>query len=283
MGMSGLGILFKEAAGIYKLNIKKIISLVALICLPVQLLYWFASEKLDNSGKLLEIVEQWQSRQITDESMYEALIQDGIGKYYIYLLVTMFISVLGAAFTIAIIRMTADTAVYGGIFSKCEDDSREIVYETDRCGGVQDYFSYAVKRLPKYLWTAVVAGIIVVGGFFMCIFPGIIAAAVSLLGVYVVSLTSLWGIKAFRFSAHIIRRKPVLLFFYIICTLVQELAAGAVVSVFALFNMNIITSCIAFILTACVMQIFFSYLEVFMTLLFMESVRSVPELEAAME
>ncbi len=65
-------------------------------------------------------------------------------------------------------------------------------------------FSDALRRWPRYLWTAFLGGLIVAG---LCVFiiPGIMWAVYYLFVVYVVAMTSLSGKKALDYSKGLVK------------------------------------------------------------------------------
>lgn len=283
MHKSSLKELFKEARRLYFQNIGKIIALAAMICLPIQLLSWFTDYRLNNIDQLLDIAEQWTAGTI-DEELYTALLQNGVGNYYIYILLVGVISILGTAFSLAVIKITLDRARWDALEE--EDPNTVVIYEQDsrEAMGVSDYFSFAARRLPKYAWTALVGGVFAIGGFFLCFFPGILAMLVSLFTVYAVAATPLWGARAFRYAAGVLRQRPVLILLYVVFALIQEFLVSAVFYIPSRLSFPLAAECIFTVLLSCVLQAAFAFFDVVITLVFMDTVRAVPALaEAAKE
>lgn len=281
MNKNSFGTLFKEAYRIYKTHIAKIIGLAAMICLPIQLLSWFAGYRLNNIDKIMDIMEQWESKVLTDESLYRALLQDAVGKYYIYVIVAGVIGVLGAVFSIAVIKMTMENVSFESVEEG--DAARTIVYEENSAvlTGIGDYFSYAVKKLPKYAWTVLVGAVFAVGGFLLCFFPGIIALFISLFMVYTVALTPLWGAKAFRYTTAVLRFRPGLFLIYIGLAFVQQILLSAAVSIPGLFSFPAQAECIFFVVITSVLQVIFALFDILIALVFADTIRSVPALTKA--
>lgn len=66
----------------------------------------------------------------------------------------------------------------------------------------------ALPFWPKVLVTSVVSLIIIVGGTFLLILPGIVLAFLFLFSTYTVVLANRWGLKALGYSARLVFRHP---------------------------------------------------------------------------
>lgn len=74
----------------------------------------------------------------------------------------------------------------------------------------------ALPFWPKVLVTTIVSLIIIVGGTFLLILPGIVLAFLFLFSTYTVVLANRWGLKALGYSARLVFRHPGVVLFRLI-------------------------------------------------------------------
>lgn len=173
----------RKAFEIFKRNIVKIILFAILVYVPVSLMQLMLPD-LDMSGMT----------QASLPSYYEKLL--------ILLLATVLLSLISGIFDMTVIYF---------------------VREADKPLNVpfSEAFDFALRTFPKYLATRAIGYLIGFALAMLCFLPGIIALFLFSLSPYLVVLREVWGRRALKESALLVRKNAL---FLIIVLLIQYAA-----------------------------------------------------------
>ena len=247
-----------------------------MVYVPVALLNSFAYVNLDNSQEVSQTLELLMEQDISEEEREFRLVmaRDVIAKYYLYVLAVLAVSILGATFSLAIIKLSADSM---HCFEKnIGNDGEE--------RNSQYYFSEAVKLLPKYVFSVLVACVMIICGMFLFILPGIIAFVISTLIIYTVALTAFKGRPAFAFCGTVIAKKPTILIVIATVMLFDNLISNVALWGFEKLNVsNVYTKFAAFAAVDCVAELLSVFGIVITAVAFFRAVNNVPALKELME
>ena len=279
-------LVFKEAARVFKKNVAVIAALFLMMYVPVALLNSFAMVKLDNSEKIAAVSEELKREDITEEEkeLAEAVFADELSKQSVYLLAVALVSVLSSAFSLAIIKLSADESAGCDLGVRCEFAEGDVVIEAeyDAVTGsytcideekrdYQYYFSEAVRCLPRYIFAVLFSALMVMLGMFFFVIPGIIAAIITAFVPYVVALTGFRSKAAFSFASTVISKNHKLLALYAISIIANfllteassfvmtKLAVGNVYGEFAIFTGLSCIMAFATIIFTVALAVAFSY------------------------
>lgn len=281
-----LKLIFKKAGEVFKKNIGVILALFLMMYVPVALLNGFAMVKLDNSAKIDEVNEKMERDDITEEEkkLAEAILADEYAKHTVYLCAVMAVSVLSSAFSIAIIKLSADSSAGCDLRARGKKDEEEVVIDaeydivtdsyvcdSDEEKDYQYYFSEAVKCLPRYFFALIFSVLMVMLGVLFFVIPGVIAAIIAAFVPYTIALTKFRSRAAFTFSSTVIAKNHKLLTIYIVYIIANmlltevssfvmtKLAVGNVYGEFAVFTgINCVLS-FAMIIFTIALAVGFSY------------------------
>lgn len=267
--------LLKESISVIKKNIGLILILFLIVYVPVALLNSFAYVNLDNSQEVSRALELLMEQGISEEEKEFRLVmaRDEMAKYYLYMLAFLAVSILAATFSLAVIKLSADSLQ--GSENTIEYDGEERNY--------QYYFSEAVKLLPKYIFSVLVACVMVICGMFLFVLPGIVAFVISTLVIYTVALTPFKGRPAFAFCGTVIAKKPTILIVIATVMLFDNLVSNVVLWGFEKLNIsNVYGRFAAFAAVDCIAELLSVFGIVITAVAFFRAIKNIPALKELM-